>query len=354
MTRRSTQQSDIPSVMLIYTGGTIGMIQNPETGALESFNFEHLQNHVPELKRFNYHIATYQFTPTIDSSDMEPSLWAKLVHIINDNYDRFDGFVILHGTDTMAYTASALSFMLENLSKPVVLTGSQLPIGTLRTDGKENLITAIEIAAAKHANGCPIVPEVTIFFENHLLRGNRTTKSNAEGFNAFHTFNYPVLAHAGVHINYAYDHILRPDPQLPLKPHFLFDQNVIILSLFPGIQEAIIDSVLHVPGLKAIVMRTFGSGNAPQKRWLVEKLREATERGLIIVNISQCMSGSVEMERYETGIHLIEAGVISGYDSTVESAVTKLMFLLGHGLSPEEVRQQMGICRAGEFTQRGC
>ena len=193
-------QNQVPAVLLIYTGGTIGMIENPETGALESFNFEHLQKHVPELKRFNYHIATYQFTPPIDSSDMEPSLWAKLVHIINDNYDRFDGFVILHGTDTMAYTASALSFMLENLSKPVVLTGSQLPIGTLRTDGKENLITAIEIAAAKHPDGTPIVPEVTIFFENYLLRGNRTTKSNAEGFNAFNTFNYPVLAHAGIQV----------------------------------------------------------------------------------------------------------------------------------------------------------
>jgi L-asparaginase len=341
---------DIPAVLLIYTGGTIGMIENPETGALESFNFEHLQNHVPELKRFNYHIATYQFTPPIDSSDMEPAMWAKIVHIINDNYDQFDGFVILHGTDTMAYTASALSFMLENLSKPVVLTGSQLPIGTLRTDGKENLITAIEIAAAKQADGSPMVPEVTIFFENCLLRGNRTTKSNAEGFNAFNSFNYPTLAHAGIHINYASEHIRRPVPTRPLKPHFLFDQNVIILSLFPGIQEAIIDSVLHVPGLKAVVMRTFGSGNAPQKEWLVKKLKEATERGLVIVNISQCLSGSVEMGRYETGIQLAQAGVISGYDSTVESAVTKLMFLLGQNLPTEDIRRLMKTGIAGEIT----
>lgn len=344
-------QNETPSVLLIYTGGTIGMIENSETGALESFNFDHLLQHVPELKRFNCHIATYQFTPPIDSSDMEPALWAKLVHIINDNYENFDGFVILHGTDTMAFTASALSFMLENLSKPVVLTGSQLPIGTLRTDGKENLITAIEIAAARHPDGSPIVPEVTVFFENDLLRGNRTTKINAENFNAFNSFNYPILGHAGIHINYATDHIRRPDPTRPLKPHFLFDQNVIILSLFPGIQETIIDSVLHVPGLKAVVMRTFGSGNAPQKEWLIKKLREATERGLVIVNISQCMSGAVEMGRYETGLQLAEAGVISGHDSTVESAVTKLMFLLGHGLSPEEVRRQMSICFAGEFTE---
>ncbi len=343
--------NETPSVLLIYTGGTIGMIENPETGALESFNFDHLLKHVPELKRFNCHIATYQFTPPIDSSDMEPALWAKLVHIINDNYDRFDGFVILHGTDTMAFTASALSFMLENLSKPVVLTGSQLPIGTLRTDGKENLITAIEIAAARYPDGSPIVPEVTVFFENDLLRGNRTTKINAENFNAFNSFNCPTLGHAGIHINYATEHIRRPDPTRPLKPHFLFDTNVIILSLFPGIQETIIDSVLHVPGLKAVVMRTFGSGNAPQKEWLIKKLKEATDRGLVIVNISQCMSGAVEMSRYETGLQLAEAGVISGHDSTVESAVTKLMFLLGHGLSPEEVRRQMSICFAGEFTE---
>lgn len=340
-----------PSVLLIYTGGTIGMIQNPDSGALESFNFDHLQKYVPELKRFNYQIETYQFTPPIDSSDMEPSLWVKLVRIINYNYDRFDGFVILHGTDTMAYTASALSFMLENLSKPVVLTGSQLPIGMLRTDGKENLITAIEIAAAKHPDGRPVVPEVTIFFENDLLRGNRTTKINAENFNAFNSFNYPTLAHAGIHIHYDHDHIRKPNADLPLKPHYLYDTNIIILSLFPGIQENIIDNVLHTPGLKAVVMRTFGSGNAPQKEWLVRKLKEATERGLVIVNISQCMSGAVEMGRYETGIHLLDAGVISGYDSTVESAVTKLMFLIGHGMSPQEVRYHMNRCMAGEITK---
>ena len=227
-------QSEYPSVLLIYTGGTIGMIENPETGALEAFNFDQLQDNVPELKRFNYRISSYQFNPPIDSSDMEPALWAKLVKIIKYNYDNFDGFVILHGTDTMAYTASALSFMLENLSKPVILTGSQLPIGMLRTDGKENLITSIEIAAAKHPDGTAIVPEVCIFFENHLLRGNRTNKINAENFNAFRSYNFPSLATAGIHIKYEYDRIHKADPNLPLKPHYLYDTNVIILTLFSG------------------------------------------------------------------------------------------------------------------------
>ena len=342
--------TEYPSVLLIYTGGTIGMIENPETGALENFNFDHLMKHVPELKRFNYRISSYQFDPPIDSSDMEPSYWAKLVKIINYNYDYFDGFVILHGTDTMAYTASALSFMLENLNKPVILTGSQLPIGTLRTDGKENLITAIEIAAAKNSDGMPIVPEVCIFFENHLMRGNRTTKINAENFNAFRSFNYPALARVGIHIKYEPSLILKRDTALPLKPHYLFDANVVILTLFPGIQQSIVSAVLHVPGLKAVVLKTFGSGNAPQKEWFIRELKEATERGIIIVNITQCTSGAVEMERYETGYQLLQAGVVSGYDSTTESAVTKLMFLLGHGYTPDEVRDRMNRSIAGEIT----
>ena len=328
--------ANYPSVLLIYTGGTIGMIENPETGALENFDFDHLLKHVPELKRFNYRISSYQFDPPIDSSDMEPLYWAKLVKIINYNYDYFDGFVILHGTDTMAYTASALSFMLENLSKPVILTGSQLPIGTLRTDGKENLI---------------MVPEVCIFFENHLMRGNRTTKINAENFNAFRSFNYPALARVGIHIKYEPNLIHKPDPTKALKPHYLFDTNVVILTLFPGIQESIITSLLHVEGLKAVVLKTFGSGNAPQKPWFIEQLKAATERGIIIVNITQCSSGAVEMERYETGIQLLQAGVISGYDSTPECAVTKLMFLLGHGLSNKEIRYKMNSCLIGEITK---
>jgi len=340
-----------PSVLLIYTGGTIGMIENPETGALENFNFDQLMEHVPELKKFNYRISSYQFDPPIDSSDMEPAFWAKLVRIINYNYEHFDGFVILHGTDTMSYTASALSFMLENLGKPVILTGSQLPIGMLRTDGKENLITAIEIAAAKNAEGAPMIPEVCIFFENHLMRGNRTTKINTENFNAFRSFNFPPLAEAGIHIKYEPHLIRRPDPDKPMKPHYLFDHNVVILTLFPGIREEIIHSLLQVPGLKAVVLKTYGSGNAPRKEWLLRELKEATERGIIIVNITQCSSGAVEMERYETGIQLLQAGVISGYDSTPECAVTKLMFLLGYGLSQAEIRRKMNSDLAGEITK---
>lgn len=348
---KDNMMTETTSVLIIYTGGTIGMIENQETNALESFNFDYLLKYIPELKKFNYHISTYQFAPPIDSSDMEPVYWAHLVEIISTDYDNYDGFVILHGTDTMAYTASALSFMLENLSKPVILTGSQLPIGMLRTDAKENLITAIEIAAAKSPDGTAIVPEVCIFFENHLMRGNRTTKINVENFNAFRSFNYPALARVGIHIRYAQNLIHYPDITRPLIPHYLFDPNVVMLTLFPGIQESIITSLLHVPKLKAVVLKTFGAGNAPQKEWFIHQLRDATDRGIIIVNITQCTSGAVEMQRYETGRQLLDTGVISGYDSTPECAVTKLMFLLGHRFSEKEIRHRMNTCIAGEITK---
>ena len=337
-------------ILLIYTGGTIGMRRNPATGALEAFDFNQLQANVPELTQFAYHIDTYSFNPPMDSSDMEPKFWKKLVRIIVENYDRYDGFVILHGTDTMAYTASALSFMLENLQKPVVLTGSQLPIGVLRTDGKENLITAIEIAAARKEDGCPAVPEVCIFFENQLLRGNRTTKINAEGFNAFRSYNYPALATAGTHIKYNYPSILY-HRQKRLIPHYGFDTNVLTLTLFPGIQENVVKRVLGIEGLKAVVLKTYGSGNAPQKKWLVDTLKDARQRGIVVVNISQCLTGSVEMQRYETGQHLLDAGVVSGHDCTVESVLTKLMFLLGEGKTMEEIVECMNIPLCGEFTR---
>lgn len=337
-------------VLLIYTGGTIGMNHNPLTGALEPFDFEHLMSCVPELKQIQTKIDTYQFVPPIDSSDMSPELWTQLVSIISSRYDDFDGFVILHGTDTMAYTASALSFMLQNLTKPVILTGSQLPIGQLRTDGKENLITSIEIAAARHPNGNAIVPEVCIYFSGHLMRGNRTTKQSADEFNAFESFNYPHLADAGVQITYHEEFIHRPDFRRKMTPQLTLDSNVIIFSLFPGMNENVLHHIIATPHLRSIVMRTFGSGNAPQAPWLIKALRNGTENGMVIVNISQCMQGCVEMSRYDTGFRLKEAGVISGRNSTVEAAVTKLMYLQGKYSDNAEVRRQMMLSLCGELT----
>src|SRR5574344_154131 len=311
-------------VLLIYTGGTIGMNYHPRTGALIPFDFEHLSHNVPELKQFDTQIDTYQFDPPIDSSDMSPLLWIEICHCISGNYTKYDGFVVLHGTDTMAYTASALSFMLENLTKPVIVTGSQLPIGQLRTDGKENLISSIEIAAARDAEGHAMVPEVGIYFNSRLLRGNRTTKQSADEFNAFESFNFPHLVDAGVNISYHRDLILKPDWSKPMMPHFKLDNNVIIFSLFPGIREDLIRHIIRTPNLKSIVMRTYGSGNAPQAPWLLDALREGTKNGKVIVNISQCVQGQVQMGRYDGGFHLQKAGVITGRNSTVEAAVTKL------------------------------
>ena len=337
-------------VLLIYTGGTIGMDVNPQTGALEPLDFKHLKEHLPEFKYIKTDIDIFQFDPPIDSSDMSPRSWIKLVEIIESLYSRYDGFVILHGTDTMAFTASALSFMLENLGKPVIFTGSQLPIGQLRTDGKENILTSIELASTYHRDGTPVVPEVCIFFENRLLRGNRTTKINAEGFNAFRSYNLPALAKAGIHIKYDTHLIRRPDPTRPFCPHYLMDSNILILTLFPGMRREIIDGILQQQGIKAVILQTFGSGNAPQKPWLFDRLRELDRQGVILVNVTQCSTGTVEMGRYETGLQLLQAGAINGYDSTMESVVTKLMFLLGHGYSKERIIELMNTDIAGEIT----
>jgi len=337
-------------ILLIYTGGTIGMNRNPHTGALEPFDFEHLLYNVPELKQFDTKINTIQFEPPIDSSDMTPARWTELSHIIASHYDAYDGFVVLHGTDTMAYTASALSYLLENLTKAVIITGSQLPIGMLRTDGKENLITSIEIAAAKDHEGHALVPEVGIYFNGRLLRGNRTTKQSAEEFNAFESFNYPHLVDAGINITYHTERMLKPDWDKPMIPHFKLDNNVIIFSLFPGIREDLVRHVIATPNLKSIVMRTFGSGNAPHAPWIMRLLDEAAHRGVNIVNISQCLTGCVEMERYGAGFQLKTAHVISGYDSTVEAMVTKLMYLQGRYEDNLKVREMLQKSLAGEIT----
>lgn len=338
------------SILIIYTGGTIGMIRNSVTGALESFNFDHLLRHVPELRQFNLNISSRAFNPPIDSSDMNPGLWARIVEVIYTNYDKFDGFVILHGTDTMAFTASALSFMLEGLMKPVILTGSQLPIGVLRTDGKENLLAAIEIAAARNADGTPVVPEVCIYFHQKLMRGNRCTKTSADSFDAFNSPNCQYLATAGMEIQFN-RHIIKPYVEgESLRPHYKMSSDIVIFSLFPGIQRAVVDRILSGGDIKGIIFRTFGAGNAPQAQWLVDALTEATRQGKVIVNVTQCSTGSVKMRLYETGLQLLDAGIISGRDMTVEAALTKMMFLIGEGLPIEEVRMRMKQNIAGEIT----
>lgn len=339
-----------PKILLIYTGGTIGMIEDIETGTLRPFDFKHLFNQVPELKRFNIEIDCISFEKPIDSSNMSPKEWVKMAEIIEENYLSFDGFVILHGSDTMAFSASALSFMLENLSKPVIFTGSQLPIGKIRTDGKENLITAIEIAAAKE-NGKPIVPEVAIYFEYKLYRGNRTHKYNAEHFQAFQSANYPELAEAGVHIKYNYAAILKPNDK-NLIVHKNLDNNIAVLKFFPGIKVELIEAILNVSGLRALIIETFGAGNAPINQDMYKILKNAIDKGIIIFNVTQCNSGSVDQGRYETSSAFNQIGVVSGKDITTEAAVSKLMYLLGLKLSNKQIKELLRISLRGEMNDK--
>jgi len=338
------------NVLLIYTGGTIGMIEDPVSGTLQPFNFSYLKEYVPELNRLKFNIDSIAFEHPIDSSDMGPDDWQQIVRIIDEHYAKYDGFVILHGTDTMAYSASVLSFMLENLTKPVILTGSQLPIGKMRTDGRENLITALEIAVDKDSTGNAFVPEVCIFFQNLLMRGNRTTKTNAENFSAFNSFNYPILAEAGTHIKYEHHLIHHPlDNSIPTF-HYRLNPEVTVLKIFPGISDNCVKAVFTNPHLKGAILETFGAGNSPAHFSFVSIIKEAIKKGIVIVNVTQCASGAVEPDRYQGGKALKDIGVLSGFDITTEAAVTKLMFLFGYGLTNDEVKERMQLSIAGEMT----
>lgn len=340
------------SVLLIYTGGTIGMKEDAGTGALKPFDFSGIMGEVPELRKFAVTVDSYTFTPLIDSSDVEPSLWQALAKLIYESYDRYDGFVILHGTDTMAYSASALSFMLDHLSKPVIFTGSQLPIGRPRTDGKENLISAVEIAAARDGDGHALVPEVCICFNSQLLRGNRSVKVNATGFDAFSSPNYPPLATAGISIKYNTGLIHHPsEPGRPLEIHTTLDTRVSVLKVHPGITEQAVRDILLGTGTRAVIIETYGSGNAISKAWFLSIIREAVKMGKILVNITQCLSGDVDMDIYATGRALKDAGVISGHDATTESALGKLFFLMGGHPDNHEVKALLEKNLKGEISK---
>ncbi len=326
------------------------MIEDAETKSLQPFDFSHLMENVPKVKMLDYKIDNIQFNPPIDSSDMNVEHWRSMARSIADNYDKYDGFVVLHGTDTMAYTASALSFMLQNLEKPVIITGSQLPIGEVRTDGEENLITALQIAAGREPDGTPTVREVAILFENYLWRGNRSTKRSADNFDAFRSNNYPELAKIGLGIQYNRTALERHQQQLPLKLYPDMDTNVLAIDLFPGLNERIFKHMLSTPGAKGIVMRTYGTGNGPTEAWFLDAVRRTVDSGVVIVNVTQCINGGVRAKRYITGGKLTSSGVIPGYDITFEAALTKMMHLFGCGFSAEEVRRRFECPIAGEMT----
>jgi len=325
------------------------MVKDPVNGSLKPFDFDHILKQVPELNDFGFELTSIAFDPLIDSSNLNPEVWVKISDLIKDNYEKYEGFVVLHGTDTMAYSASALSFMLENLDKPVVFTGSQLPIGMLRTDGKENLITAIEIAA-DYKDGRAIVPEVCVLFENKLFRGNRTTKHNAEYFNAFYSYNYPDLAKVGINIHYNQTAIRNiTDGMFSINTNL--DTNIAILKMFPGINKKTVDAILNIEGLRAVVIETYGAGNAPTDAWFVNSIKDAINRGIIVYNVTQCPSGSVDMGLYETSVELLKIGVVSGHDITTEAAITKLMFLLGQKLDSDKIKFFLNKSIKGELCQ---
>ncbi|MFP5080423.1 asparaginase [Pedobacter sp. JCM 36344] len=335
------------SILIIYTGGTIGMVHDPKTGTLIPFNFKQIRQNVPELARLNYRLDVHSFDPILDSSNMTPEIWVELALLIRDKYDEFDGFVILHGSDTMAFTASALSFMLQNLSKPVVLTGSQLPIGEIRTDAKENLITALEIAATKN-NGKAMIPEVCIYFDYQLFRGNRAIKYNAEKFEAFRSPNYAVLAEAGVNLSFFGNYIL-PHPEKKIIVHLDLNPNIGVLKLYPGISKQAVLAITEA-NVDAIIMETFGSGNTTTAEWFLQCLAQAVAKGKLIIDITQCQRGAVELGMYETSKKLQQMGIISGHDMTFEATCTKLMYVLGLNLDQETSIQLMERSLRGELT----
>ncbi|WP_028888406.1 asparaginase [Tenacibaculum ovolyticum] len=342
--------SNKPKILIVYTGGTIGMVKDYKTGALKAFDFSQISSKIPELQQLHCDISTISFDEPIDSSNMNVNYYIDIAEIISDNYDKFDGFVVLTGSDTMSYTSSAISFMFENLQKPVIFTGSQLPIGDLRTDAKENLITSIQVAST-YENGKPVIQEVGLYFEYKLYRANRTTKINAEQFEAFASMNYPPLAESGVHLNFNYPILFKPvKEENKLVFRKKLDNNVAVLKLFPGITASVVASFINIPNLKGIILETYGSGNAPTEKWFIELLEQAIGKGIYIVNVTQCAGGSVILGHYETSSDLKRIGIVDGKNITTETAIAKMMYLLGEKFSREEFKQYFETSLRGEIN----